>query len=890
MESFFAGEVATELIKELVKVIRGTYLCRPAAEQLKRSVDSLLPIVQEIRHSGVELPQNRQSQLSELADHLRLALDLARKAAASPRWNVYRSAQLARKMECVESWISRWIERHMPVHVLADVHHIRVDYAARLDRIERTLSMAASSPVLATASKVSMEFGSAPFSGFPIPETMEGFAQPSAEPVKAPFAMRNKLSSGFPMMERFFPSPDGRKVPVTMGKSPSFGFRVANIMDGLMLGGEEVKPVGVGIRIGKEKVKEMLMEGSDSDAVVGISGIGGSGKTTLAREICKDPEIRSYFNDRIYSVTLSQSPNLESLKLKLWEQISGNTVLGAYNHIPKWQMELGSIDKGSFLIILDDVWSLSELEELIFRVPGCKILVVSRFKFPLVVKNTYEIELLGEEDALSLFCHAAFELKSVPSTIDKKLVKQVVEECKGLPLALKVIGASLRDQPPKFWLRAKNKLSRGEALCESHENKLIERMALSIESLSVKVRECFLDLGCFLEDKRIPIDVLINVWMELHDLDEEDAFAILVELSNKNLLTLLKDAQSRAGDIYSSYVELSVTQHDLLRDLALYVNNQESLNTRRRLIMPKRENELPKEWERNKDQQFEAQIVSINTGEMKESDWFQMHFPKAEVLILSFCADVYFLPPFLSTMPKLRALILINYGTSCASLQNRAIFTSLNNLRSLWLEKITVPPLPKIIVPLRNLRKVSLILCELNDSLRGSKVDPSSTLPRLSHLTIDHCVDVTKLPPYICNMNSLECLSISNCHDLSELPCEFGKLSSLKILRVCACPSLKSLPQSICRLKGLKYLDIAQSFSLRELPEELGYMMSLEKIDMRECSQLKTLPRSSSSLKSLGHVICDEDIALLWKEAEREIPDLRVQVAEESFNLDWLAE
>ena len=35
----------------------------------------------------------------------------------------------------------------------------------------------------------------------------------------------------------------------------------------------------------------------------------------------------------------------------------------------------------------------------------------------------------------------------------------------------------------------------------------------------------------------------MNLWMEIHDLDEEDAYAVLVELSNKNLLTLVKDAE-----------------------------------------------------------------------------------------------------------------------------------------------------------------------------------------------------------------------------------------------------------------------------------------------------------------------------------------------------------
>uniref|UniRef100_A0A0E0BUM1 Uncharacterized protein n=1 Tax=Oryza glumipatula TaxID=40148 RepID=A0A0E0BUM1_9ORYZ len=589
---------------------------------------------------------------------------------------------------------------------------------------------------------------------------------------------------------------------------------------------EDESMVGGGVRVGKEKVKEMVMSGGGGGwEAVGICGMGGSGKTTLAMEIFKDHKIRGYFSDRVFFETISQSANLDTIKMKLWEQISGNLVLGAYNQIPEWQLKLGPRDKGPVLVILDDVWSLSQLEELIFKFPGCKTLVVSR----------------------------------------------------GLPLALKVIGASLRDQPPKIWLSAKNRLSRGETISDSHETKLLERMAASIECLSGKVRECFLDLGCFPEDKKIPLDVLINIWMEIHDLDEPDAFAILVELSNKNLLTLVNDAQNKAGDLYSSYHDFSVTQHDVLRDLALHMSGRDALNNRRRLVMPRREESLPKDWQRNKDTPFEAQIVSIHTGEMKESDWFQMSFPKAEVLILNFASSVYYLPPFIATMQNLKALVLINYGTISATLDNLSAFTTLSDLRSLWLEKITLPPLPKTTIPLKNLRKISLVLCELTNSLRGSKVDLSMTFPRLSNLTIDHCIDLKELPSSICEISSLESISISNCHDLTELPYELGKLHCLSILRVYACPALWRLPPSVCSLKRLKYLDISQCVNLTDLPEELGHLTSLEKIDMRECSRLRSLPRSSSSLKSLGHVVCDEETALLWREAEQVIPDLRVQ-------------
>ena len=102
----------------------------------------------------------------------------------------------------------------------------------------------------------------------------------------------------------------------------------------------------------------------------------------------------AYYNDRIFFETISQSANLETIKMKLWEQISGNMVLGAYNQIPEWQLKLGPRDRGPVLVILDDVWSLSQLEDLVFKFPGCKTLVVSRFKFPTLVSRTYEMQLL----------------------------------------------------------------------------------------------------------------------------------------------------------------------------------------------------------------------------------------------------------------------------------------------------------------------------------------------------------------------------------------------------------------------------------------------------------------------------------------------------------------
>lgn len=124
-------------------------------------------------------------------------------------------------------------------------------------------------------------------------------------------------------------------------------------------------------------------------------------------------------------MTVSQSPNVEQLKSYLWEQITDRQMFGSSGPIPQWNLQFNSRLTGKALVVLDDVWSLSVLEQLIIRIPGCKTLVVSRFKFPTVFDRTYEVELLREDEAMSLFCHSAFGQKCIPFSADVKLVEQV---------------------------------------------------------------------------------------------------------------------------------------------------------------------------------------------------------------------------------------------------------------------------------------------------------------------------------------------------------------------------------------------------------------------------------------------------------------------------------
>jgi len=133
-----------------------------------------------------------------------------------------------------------------------------------------------------------------------------------------------------------------------------------------------------------------------------------------------------YFKERILFLTVSQSPNVEQLRAKIWGHIMGNGSFNTNYVVPQWKLQYEcSGSQPQILVILDDVWSPSVLEQLVFRMPNCKFIVVSRFIFP-IFNATYHVELLDEDDALSLFCHHAFGQKSIPFAANQNLVKQVM--------------------------------------------------------------------------------------------------------------------------------------------------------------------------------------------------------------------------------------------------------------------------------------------------------------------------------------------------------------------------------------------------------------------------------------------------------------------------------
>lgn len=112
-------------------------------------------------------------------------------------------------------------------------------------------------------------------------------------------------------------------------------------------------------------------------------------------------------------------------------------------------------------------------------------------------------------------------------------------ECKGLPLALKVIGSSLNGEPHVAWLNAKDKLSQGQSISSYHKEGLFRCLDTSIDFFDDVGRECFLVLASYLENKKICADALLDIWVYVRKLKWQDAFIMLLKLASKNLLNLI---------------------------------------------------------------------------------------------------------------------------------------------------------------------------------------------------------------------------------------------------------------------------------------------------------------------------------------------------------------
>jgi len=318
----------------------------------------------------------------------------------------------------------------------------------------------------------------------------------------------------------------------------------------------------VGIESRLEELTNLLRFGSVNDVrVVGISGMGGIGKTTLARalyeRICHQYDFRCFIDD--VSQVYRDSSSL-GLQKQLISQSLNEKNVEICNAFEGTCLVRSRLHNARALVVLDNVDEVEQLRmftgnrDTLLRESlggGSKIIIISRDEHILRthgVDDVYQVQPLTRQNAMQLFCRNAFKVNYILRDYER-LARDILSHAEGHPLAIEVIGSSLFGRKVSQWRNALDRLRYNKS------RNIMDVLRISFDQLEEEDKEIFLDIACFLY--RYHWDFVKEV-LNFRGFHPECGLQVLVE---KSLI------RCENGKIY---------MHRLLRDLGRCIVREKS--------------------------------------------------------------------------------------------------------------------------------------------------------------------------------------------------------------------------------------------------------------------------------------------------------------------------
>ncbi|KAH0853333.1 hypothetical protein HID58_093294, partial [Brassica napus] len=566
---------------------------------------------------------------------------------------------------------------------------------------------------------------------------------------------------------------------------------------------------------------------------LGIWGMGGIGKTTLAKAALKqysgDFEASCFIED--FDNDFQEKGVYGLLEKHLREKV------GLSSQVTRLSLLLDTLRQKRILLVLDDVrkplGATTFLSEFDWLGPGSLVLITSRDKQALVqcqVNDIYEVQGLNKHEALQLLSRCAFA-KDVSDQKLMELSMNLVDYAEGNPLALSIFGEELKGKTLSEMECVVPKLKRSLPV------KIFNTLKISYDTLGDTEKEIFLEIvfsfrGVNIDDvmqflegcgyfPRVGIDVLMDKSLVTVSDNRVQMHNLIYDLG----LQIIKDPTEDTEMAYR--FNLEVLKRITLSHSLHLVNVDELQHSRNIELI---------------DLQGCSSLKSF--PDMGQSQHLL-------VVNLSNCIEIKSFP---KVPPSIKKLNLQGTGLkNCSNLRSLPDMITFESLEVLNLSGCSELEKIQDMENCKRLRHVPMGMCNMKSlaklKLSGcSNLENIQDLPRnLKELYLAGTAVKSFPSPFLENLFKLVILSLEDCTKLQHLQVGMSKLKSLVTLKLSGCSELKTIVDFPQNLKEL-YLG---GTAIRELPSSIGDLAELDTLDLKSCKRLRRLPAEMQNLNPL---------------------------------------